>query len=64
MAVESYVFFSLPARAVRRGILFIEDYSTGNDGKRISPSFIHRVPAELPNRERIIRSSKIGGHER
>lgn len=57
---EVMFFFTLPARAVRRGILFIEDYSTGNT----SPSFIHRVPGGLPNRERIIRQSKIGGHER
>lgn len=36
MDVGSYDFFSLPARSVRRGILFIEDYSAGNDGERIA----------------------------
>lgn len=61
MDVGSYVFFSLPARAVRFGILkTIQREMTGN----ASPSFIHRVPGVLSSRERIIRWSKIGGRER
>lgn len=36
MDVGSYVFFSLLVRAIRRSILFIEDYSAENDGERIA----------------------------
>lgn len=37
MDVRSYIFFStLLVRAAQRGILFMEDYSTGNDGEHIA----------------------------
>lgn len=64
MNVKSYVFFNFSARAIRRSVLFIEDYSEREMTGNASPSFIHGAPEGLSSCERITRSSKIGGHKR
>lgn len=65
MDVGSYIFFLSVFSLAQFSVAYclwktIQREMTGN----ASLSFIHGAPGGLSSRKRIIRSSKIGGHER